>query len=120
VDLKLVFLDDRAWPRASHKLVFSNELTGRLHQDRKDLERSAPQRNEDPTRAQFTPRKVNLPPAKLVHQVSTLFRHAREAFRNLGLPRPDASHLFDYLAFWLSRSTSSSIRACPAPEIVAG
>jgi len=37
-------LHDRARPHPSHELVLGDQLTGRLHQHCKDLERAAPQR----------------------------------------------------------------------------
>jgi hypothetical protein len=42
VNLELIFLDDHARPHSSHELVLGDELTGRLNQNRKDLERAVP------------------------------------------------------------------------------
>jgi len=77
VNLDLIFLDDRARPYTSHELVLGDELTGRLNQNRKDLERAVPQGNRDSTRPQFTPSEIHLPPFELVYQTSALFRHVR-------------------------------------------
>jgi hypothetical protein len=78
VNLERICLDDRARPHTSHELVLGDELTARLRQNRKDLERAAPEGNRDSMRAQFMPREIQLPPVKLVHQVLALFRHARQ------------------------------------------
>jgi hypothetical protein len=77
MNLELVFLDRRIRPYTCHELVLGDELTGRLNQNRKDLERAVPQGNGNATRPQLTPGEIHLPPVELVYQASALFRHAR-------------------------------------------
>jgi hypothetical protein len=77
VNLELIFLDCRVRPYTRHELVLADDLTSRLKQNRKDLERAAPQGNRDSTRPQFTPGEIYLPPVELVYQASALFRHVR-------------------------------------------
>jgi hypothetical protein len=72
MNLERILLDDGALPYTSHELVLSDELTGRLNENRKDRERSAPHRNRDSARPQFTPREIYLPSVKNVHHVSAL------------------------------------------------
>jgi hypothetical protein len=80
VNLKRIFLDDRARPYTRHEFVPGDELASGLHQSRKDLKCTAAQRNGGSTHPQFTAREIQLPPARLVHQVSILFRHAWRTF----------------------------------------
>jgi hypothetical protein len=58
VNLERILLDDPARPYAPHKLVPGDYLTGRLYQNREDLERAAPHRNWDSARPQFTAREI--------------------------------------------------------------
>jgi hypothetical protein len=83
VNLQFILLHDRARPYPSHELVLGDELTGRLNQNRKDLERAAPQGNMDSPRPQLTPLEIYLPSVKLVYQVSALFPRMRVSSMNL-------------------------------------
>jgi hypothetical protein len=66
--LKGIVLYDRARPHAIHEVVLGDELATRLNQNLDDFEREIPDRDGNPSGAQFTLGKINLPLARLVHQ----------------------------------------------------
>src|SRR3979490_2992549 len=79
--LELISLYDRARPYASREVVLGDKLTGRLNQNLDNFECAASDRDWHSTRSKFTPREINLPLARLVHQLSALCAHSRPRFR---------------------------------------
>ena len=53
--------DGGARPHPFHQIVLGDELVGRLHQDRDDLEGPAAERHGNPARPQLPPTEVDLP-----------------------------------------------------------
>jgi hypothetical protein len=81
VKLERIVLYDRARPYASREVVLGDKLTCRLNQNLNDFERAAPDRDGHSTHSQFTPSKIDLPLAPLIHQSSTFGAHPQLLFR---------------------------------------
>jgi hypothetical protein len=58
MNLERILLNDRARPYTPHDVVPGDDLTGRLHQNREDLERTASQGNGNSTHPQFIAREI--------------------------------------------------------------
>src|ERR1700676_1773817 len=79
--LERIVLYDRARPYASREVVLGDKLPLRLNPNLDDFECAGPDRDWHSTRPQFTPSEINLPLARLVHQLSALCAHSRPRFR---------------------------------------
>jgi hypothetical protein len=72
VKMERIVLYDRARPCTSREVVLGDELTCRLNQNLDDFERATSDRDRYSMRSQFTPSEIELPLARLVHQLSAL------------------------------------------------
>jgi len=61
VNVECTLADHRARPHPLHHMVLGDELGGRLHQDRDDLEGPAAERHGNPARPQLAPAEIDLP-----------------------------------------------------------
>ena len=75
------FADDGARPHPFHQMVLGDELAGRLHQDRDDLEGPAAERHGNSARPEFPPAEVDLPLIACIDQICSCFRHPASRIR---------------------------------------
>jgi hypothetical protein len=71
--MERIVLYDRARPCTSREVVLGDELTCRLNQNLDDFERATRDRDRYSMRSQFTPSEIELPLARPVYQLSTLW-----------------------------------------------
>src|SRR3981189_2916571 len=101
VKMERIVLYDRARPCTSREAVLGDELTcRRLDQNLDDFERATPDRARSSMRSQFTPSQIELPLARLVHQLSALCAHSR----------PCSGFLTFYQKFSACKRASTAVR----------
>jgi len=100
VKMERIVLYDCARPCTSREVVLGDELTCRLNQNLDDFERATPDRDRYSMRSQFTPSEIELPLARIVHQLSALCAHSR----------PCSGFLTFYQKFTACKRASTAVR----------